>query len=133
MSFTFSSTCQTDYLAIGACDICAVRLTSGCEHSNDENHQEWLAAHLVAEAGSVNEDAFITLIAFAEACDTVPNPAEIAFDLEALPLAEQVAAEVENDSRWLDSDSVSESWQAEAMAEHADWLDAKSTEENARM
>jgi len=58
---------------------------------------------------------------------------EQATALEALPESEQVAAEVENDSRWLDSDSVSESWQAEAMAEHADWLDAKSTEENARM
>ena len=105
MSFTFSSNHQTDYLAIGACDICAVRLTSGCEHNNNVNHQEWLAAQLVAEAGNVNEDAFITLIAFAEACDTVPNPAEIAFDLESLTDAEQVAAEVAEDSRWLDSAS----------------------------
>jgi len=62
-----------------------------------------------------------------------PHPADVAYDIEALPESEQVAAEVAEDSRWLDSASVSESWQAEAEAEHADWLDAKSTEENARM
>lgn len=59
-----------------------------------------------------------------------PHPADVAYDLEAAPLAEQVSAEVESDDRWLDSET---SWQAEAVAEHADWLDAKSTEENARM
>jgi len=32
------------------------------------------------------------------------HPAEVAFDLEALPEAEQVAAEVASDNQWLDSD-----------------------------
>ena len=79
MSFTFSSTQEVNYLAIGACDICAVRLTHGCEHSDNQDYQEWLAAQVVAESGSVNEEAFITLIAFAEACDA--HPADVACNL----------------------------------------------------
>jgi len=102
MSFTFSSTQEVNYLAIGACDICAVRLTHGCEHSDNQDYQEWLAAQVVAESGSVNEEAFITLIAFAEACDA--HPADVAFDLEAVTEAEQVAAEVASDNQWLTSE-----------------------------
>ena len=34
-----------------------------------------------------------------------PHPADVAYDIEALPESEQVAAEVENDSRWIDSAS----------------------------
>ena len=103
MSFTFSSTQEVNYLAIGACDICAVRLTHGCEHSDNQDYQEWLAAQVVAESGKVNEEAFITLIAFAEACDA--HPADVAYDLEATTEAEQVAAEVASDNQWLDSDT----------------------------
>ena len=102
MSFTFSSTQEVNYLAIGACDICAVRLTHGCEHSDNQDYQEWLAAQVVAESGSVNEEAFITLIAFAEACDA--HPADVAFDLESLTEAEQVETEIASDNQWLDSD-----------------------------
>ena len=127
MSFTFSSTQEVNYLAIGACDICAVRLTHGCEHSDNQDYQEWLAAQVVAESGSVNEEAFITLIAFAEACDA--HPADVAFDLEAATEAEQVAAEVASDNQWLDSATVSESWQADAIAEAEFDADTKQTQE----
>ena len=55
-------------------------------------------------------------------------------ELQAQPSPIDEAQEIERDiDNQIDSASVSESWQAEAMAEHADWLDAKSTEENARM
>jgi len=127
MSFTFSSTQEVNYLAIGACDICAVRLTHGCEHSDNQDYQEWLAAQVVAESGSVNEEAFITLIAFAEACDA--HPADVAFDLESLTEADQVAAEVASDNQWLDSETVAESWQADAIAEAEFDADTKWTQE----
>ena len=55
-------------------------------------------------------------------------------ELQAKPSPIDEAQEIERDiDKQIDSASVSESWQAEAEAEHADWLDAKSTEENARM
>ena len=127
MSFTFSSTQEVNYLAIGACDICAVRLTHGCEHSDNQDYQEWLAAQVVAESGSVNEEAFITLIAFAEACDA--HPADVAFDLESLTEAEQVETEIASDNQWLDSATVSESWQADAIAEAEFDADTKQTQE----
>ena len=43
-------------------------------------------------------------------CKGWEHPADVAYALEALPEAEQVAAEVANDDRWLDSDPVAESW-----------------------
>jgi len=49
MSFTFSSNEATDYPALGMCDICGIRFTQGCEHSDTLEAQEWLAAHIVAE------------------------------------------------------------------------------------
>jgi len=86
-----------------------------------------LAAQVVAESGSVNEEAFITLIAFAEACDA--HPADVAFDLESLTEADQVAAEVASDNQWLDSETVAESWQADAIAEAEFDADTKWTQE----
>jgi len=49
MSFTFSSNEATDYPALGMCEVCGIRFTQGCEHSNTDEAQEWLAAHIVAE------------------------------------------------------------------------------------
>jgi len=40
------------------------------------------------------------------------HPADVAYDLEAIPEAEQVAAEVRRDTQWLDSDTV-RNWQVE--------------------
>jgi len=49
MTFTFSSNEEVDYAQLGMCQICAVRFTHGCEHSNTIESQQWLAAYIVAE------------------------------------------------------------------------------------
>lgn len=73
MSFTFSSNQATDYPALGMCDTCGIRFTQGCEHSNTQEAQEWLAAYIVAEQpiSITTEDAndISSLIAAAEAGD----------------------------------------------------------------
>ena len=38
-----------DDLSLGLCDICNVRLTVGCEHSQRIEYQEWLGVYLAAE------------------------------------------------------------------------------------
>jgi RNA polymerase subunit RPABC4/transcription elongation factor Spt4 len=40
---------KTNPYEIGICPICSVRLTHGCEHSQTQTAQEWLAAVIVAE------------------------------------------------------------------------------------
>ena len=40
---------KTNPYEIGICPICSVRLTHGCEHSQSQLAQEWLAAVIVAE------------------------------------------------------------------------------------
>ena len=40
---------KTNPYEIGICPICSVRLTHGCEHSQNQLAQEWLAAVIVAE------------------------------------------------------------------------------------
>lgn len=55
MTFTFSNNQEVDYLSLGMCDVCGVRLTRGCEHSNTQNAQEWLAAHIVAEQSKYSD------------------------------------------------------------------------------
>ena len=57
------------------------------------------------------------------------HPADVAFDLEAATEAEQVADEVKRDNQWLDSASVSESWQADAIADAEFDADTKWTQE----
>lgn len=42
---------KTNPYEIGICPICSVRLTYGCEHSQTQLYQEWLAAVIVAEQG----------------------------------------------------------------------------------
>ena len=57
------------------------------------------------------------------------HPADVAYDLEAATEAEQVADEVKRDNQWLDSASVSESWQADAIADAEFDADTKWTQE----
>ena len=57
------------------------------------------------------------------------HPADVAFDLEAVTEADQVAAEVASDNQWLDSATVSESWQAGAIADAEFDADTKWTQE----
>jgi hypothetical protein len=40
---------KTNSYEIGICPICSIRLTHGCEHSQTQLAQEWLAAVIVAE------------------------------------------------------------------------------------
>ena len=54
---------------------------------------------------------------------------EEATRLEAATEAEQVADEVKRDNQWLDSASVSESWQADAIADAEFDADTKWTQE----
>ncbi len=46
---------KLDLQEIGMCPICSVRLTHGCEHSQTQESQEWLAAVIVAEQELANE------------------------------------------------------------------------------
>lgn len=70
MTHTFSDNEAVNYPALGMCDICGVRFTHGCEHSNTLDVQEWLAAHIVAEQGlDVDESAVVSFVAAAEAGD----------------------------------------------------------------
>jgi len=54
---------------------------------------------------------------------------EEATRLEAVTEADQVAAEVASDNQWLDSATVSESWQAGAIADAEFDADTKQTQE----
>ena len=44
---------KTNPYEIGICPICSIRLTHGCEHSQTQLAQEWLAAVIVAEQEKV--------------------------------------------------------------------------------
>ena len=57
MSFTYSSNEEVDYAKLGMCPVCGVRFTTGCEHSNTIEAQEWLAAYAVAEQLDNNDFA----------------------------------------------------------------------------
>ena len=62
MTFTYSDNHATDYPALGMCDICGVRFTHGCEHSNTMEAQEWLAAHAAVEQSTEQVDYFIRIM-----------------------------------------------------------------------
>lgn len=76
MTFTFSSNDEIDYAKLGMCPVCAIRFTHGCEHSNTQEAQEWLAAYAVSEQiGADGVDEFIGYIA-------KPHPVEEAYRIE---------------------------------------------------
>lgn len=62
MTFTFSSADEVDYAKLGMCPVCARRFTSGCEHSNTMEAQEWLAAYAAVETSRDNVDYFIRVV-----------------------------------------------------------------------
>ena len=99
---------KVNHYEIGICPTCGKRLTAECEHMNTEQAQEWLAAKIAAEQGT-NEADVHDHIESADILDWLP--------VELTPKRLAV---------------MDENWQAEATAEHADWLDEQRTQEDAR-
>jgi len=47
--YNYLATITPNDYAIGICPVCNIRLTHGCEHSQSDDYQEWLAAQVVCE------------------------------------------------------------------------------------
>lgn len=116
-----------DDYAAGLCPTCNRRLTAGCEHSQTDEAQEWLCAQIVAE--TLSDDDIRDLIQYIAAeynvtaeivTDTYLNTRRVLRQMEP-PTA---GAQTEASYGTLDLSQVE--------AEHADWLDQKRTEEDAR-
>lgn len=75
MTFTFSDDHEVDYPALGMCGICGKRFTQGCEHSNTQEAQEWLAAYAAVETSRANVEHYLESV-------EQNHPVEAAYALE---------------------------------------------------